>query len=97
MTCQKQLMKEGKSYPRTCAECGLGPCHETPEKEQPWPPSLSMDQKTPAEWAKWVESIPIGSRREFIQTVIEGAYKHGFRDGLASTDGVEPWEKEDKG
>lgn len=27
MTCQKQLMKEGKSYPRTCEECGLGPCH----------------------------------------------------------------------
>jgi hypothetical protein len=28
MTCQKELMAAGKSYPRTCGECGLGPCHK---------------------------------------------------------------------
>ena len=25
--CQRHLMNEGKPYPRTCAVCGLGPCH----------------------------------------------------------------------
>ena len=24
--CQKDLMQQGKPYPRTCAKCGLGPC-----------------------------------------------------------------------
>ena len=24
--CNHQLRAEGKPYPRTCAECGLGPC-----------------------------------------------------------------------
>lgn len=27
MTCQQQLRAEGKPYPRTCADCGLGPCY----------------------------------------------------------------------
>jgi hypothetical protein len=26
MACNKQLQCEGKAYPRTCNECGLGPC-----------------------------------------------------------------------
>lgn len=26
MTCNKLLQAEGKSYPRTCPDCGLGPC-----------------------------------------------------------------------
>jgi len=26
MTCQKDLMALGKPYPRTCQDCGLGPC-----------------------------------------------------------------------
>ena len=26
MTCQQELRQQGKPYPRTCAECGLGPC-----------------------------------------------------------------------
>lgn len=25
--CQKVLMRAGQPYPRTCAVCGLGPCH----------------------------------------------------------------------
>lgn len=25
-TCQQELIQQGKSYPRTCQECGLGPC-----------------------------------------------------------------------
>lgn len=24
--CNQQLAKEGKPYPRTCHECGIGPC-----------------------------------------------------------------------
>lgn len=28
MTCQKQLHEAGLPYPRTCADCGLGPCHQ---------------------------------------------------------------------
>lgn len=26
MVCQQKLMDAGKPYPRTCPECGLGPC-----------------------------------------------------------------------
>ena len=26
MTCQKQIHEEGLSYPRTCPDCGSGPC-----------------------------------------------------------------------
>lgn len=28
MTCQQVLRAEGKAYPRTCADCGLGPCND---------------------------------------------------------------------
>jgi hypothetical protein len=28
MTCQEELRLAGEPYPRTCAECGLGPCRE---------------------------------------------------------------------
>jgi hypothetical protein len=28
VTCQQTLRAEGKAYPRTCQECGLGPCKE---------------------------------------------------------------------
>lgn len=27
MTCQQELRKQGKAYPRTCEDCGLGPCN----------------------------------------------------------------------
>lgn len=26
MACNKDLQKDGKAYPRTCEDCGLGPC-----------------------------------------------------------------------
>lgn len=26
MTCQQELRRKGLPYPRTCQECGLGPC-----------------------------------------------------------------------
>lgn len=26
MTCALELRQQGQSYPRTCADCGLGPC-----------------------------------------------------------------------
>jgi hypothetical protein len=28
--CTKDLQKKGVAYPRTCAECGLGPCKRYP-------------------------------------------------------------------
>jgi hypothetical protein len=28
--CTKDLQKQGVAYPRTCAECGLGPCKRYP-------------------------------------------------------------------
>lgn len=28
MACQHQLREQGHAYPRTCADCGLGPCHK---------------------------------------------------------------------
>lgn len=28
MTCNEILRREGKPYPRTCADCGLGPCKQ---------------------------------------------------------------------
>lgn len=30
MTCNKDLQTEGKTYPRTCSDCGLGPCNKYP-------------------------------------------------------------------
>jgi hypothetical protein len=36
--CARVLRQQGKAYPRTCPECGLGPCklpQPTPDKEQP--------------------------------------------------------------
>ena len=29
--CTEDLRKAGKTYPRTCAECGLGPCKRYPK------------------------------------------------------------------
>ncbi len=29
MACQQELKDAGKSYPRTCSDCGLGPCHKS--------------------------------------------------------------------
>lgn len=29
--CTKDLQKQGVAYPRTCAECGLGPCKRYPK------------------------------------------------------------------
>lgn len=43
MTCQQELRKQKKPYPRTCADCGLGPCKLTgfpsisPECAWPFP------------------------------------------------------------
>ena len=28
MTCQRQLREDCPPYPRTCADCGLGPCYQ---------------------------------------------------------------------
>jgi hypothetical protein len=30
--CAEDLRKAGKAHPRTCAECGLGPCKRYPPK-----------------------------------------------------------------
>lgn len=30
MACNKDLQAEGKVYPRTCADCALGPCTKYP-------------------------------------------------------------------
>lgn len=29
MTCSHQLRAQNRPYPRTCTDCGLGPCKET--------------------------------------------------------------------
>lgn len=34
MTCQQELMAVGMPYPRTCHECGLGPCKSLRPKAQ---------------------------------------------------------------
>lgn len=35
--CTKDLQKLGLAYPRTCAECGLGPCRRYPKTTPQWP------------------------------------------------------------
>lgn len=35
MTCQQELRAIGKPYPRTCQECGLGPCRRAPAANTP--------------------------------------------------------------
>ncbi len=35
MTCQKELMAAGSPYPRTCSDCGLGPCKRYNSKWTP--------------------------------------------------------------
>jgi len=32
-TCTEDLRRAGKAYPRTCPECGLGPCKKHPKAE----------------------------------------------------------------
>lgn len=32
MTCQQELRAAGSPYPRTCQDCGLGPCKRAPQR-----------------------------------------------------------------
>ena len=36
MSCQQVLMTLGKPYPRTCEDCGLGPCKNNTSKANSW-------------------------------------------------------------
>ena len=40
MSCSEELRKDGKAYPRTCAECGFGPCRK---KLKPEPAPLTPE------------------------------------------------------
>jgi hypothetical protein len=35
MACNQDLYNENKAYPRTCVDCGLGPCKKYPQPELP--------------------------------------------------------------
>jgi hypothetical protein len=43
--CTEDLRKAGKAYPRTCAECGLGPCKWYP------PPSMFSSRENSVYYA----------------------------------------------
>jgi hypothetical protein len=40
MACSQQLYAEGKASPRTCQDCGLGPCKLSPKQSIPKPETL---------------------------------------------------------
>lgn len=44
MACTHTLRDQGKPYPRTCSECGLGPCHYKRDDHHPaTPPPVASD------------------------------------------------------
>lgn len=53
--CTKDLQKQGRVYPRTCLECGLGPCKRYPQV----PPELSEEDGafTPTGAAKMLVTV----------------------------------------
>ena len=58
MACNEDLKKENRPYPRTCADCGLGPCKKYPEtnilpSNKPTPPNDWPDHA----WVLWFKFL----------------------------------------
>lgn len=56
MKCNHDLRSRGLPYPRTCAECGLGPCHmriNTPPVPPPYEPEPKSELITTPVPAKY--------------------------------------------
>lgn len=56
-TCQQQLMREGKPYPRTCAICRLGPCHFLKAATAPTEQSTTESPPTHDELVEKLEAL----------------------------------------
>lgn len=56
--------------------------------------SFTVVEKTPAEWAEFINSIPDREARQaFMAQAITDAYKAGYRAGISYEPGCKlPWE-----
>lgn len=64
MTCQQELRRQGKPYPRTCQDCGLGPC------KHPVQPHPAIQHSNPPFHTMKPEA------QEAVNATAEAAVKH---------------------
>ncbi len=72
MSCNNMLRAERKSYPRTCAECGLGPCNWKPAQAIAAPIDIKQvqtdfDNGTLICRETWRQVLDLAARAEYLE------------------------------